>query len=635
MVLSLIADQVADYVCGKVFGVTADTALRKVLNYKDEKELYRDLMDALKDIDKGEIRLSKETEDLLTGTDPNSKLFQKKLINTLFLDDKGRGCFVNKLKCSEETRQSILEDVKEIVKHLHQIAWHNPVFLKILGETSFREEVSKEFDELKEEVVELKGEVNKLKGKMDEIDGILAGISKTIDSLEAAAQGPVSVVGSVPAPSRTFTGREDDLQCLDASVKKGGITFVNGLGGIGKSELCRQYAAEYWKDRKVSWLTYEGDMKRTFAYGVKSTGIDESLDLDALFRMKMNAVNAEPELLIIIDNYEWNGDLPDAEGCIHPIIITTRGKRIPPDYSVMTVGELSPEQAWEFLRSAAGEDNWKWVDANKNDLEKHLEHVGYHTLAVSLMAGLILDYEPGTGDKAEDIFDFREETVRSRQTGKEDTVMGHIRTLFDLSRLDDKQKEILRAASMLPVSGMVLDWFLKFTGLKGNEVKRLTGLNMVIIRESENKQYISLHPLIAELVREDMPPSVLPEEDNLCRNLVSGFSEFIGSLTDKGFPAALVPYTDIVSTMSGIVLADASRACDPCIADYLSSFARFKNNLGEYRENIDMNEKALEIRKVSLPPDHPAIAESLNDLGMWYFHMGEHGKAIVFFEQAL
>ncbi|MCH8021537.1 ATP-binding protein, partial [candidate division KSB1 bacterium] len=59
-----------------------------------------------------------------------------------------------------------------------------------------------------------------------------------------------------PPPKTTgFVGREQDLQELDARLKaKNQVLLVNGLGGIGKTEVCRSY---FWantnKFGKLGW----------------------------------------------------------------------------------------------------------------------------------------------------------------------------------------------------------------------------------------------------------------------------------------------------------------------------------------------------------------------------------------------
>jgi tetratricopeptide (TPR) repeat protein len=57
--------------------------------------------------------------------------------------------------------------------------------------------------------------------------------------------------------------------------------------------------------------------------------------------------------------------------------------------------------------------------------------------------------------------------------------------------------------------------------------------------------------------------------------------------------------------------------------------------LGKHKEAIIFNEKALQIRQQSLPPNHPDLAASYNNIGLVYKSMGEYSKALSSHEKAL
>ena len=57
--------------------------------------------------------------------------------------------------------------------------------------------------------------------------------------------------------------------------------------------------------------------------------------------------------------------------------------------------------------------------------------------------------------------------------------------------------------------------------------------------------------------------------------------------------------------------------------------------MGEYSKALSYYEKALEIRKQSLPSNHPDLALSYNNIGAVYYNMGEYSKALSSFEKAL
>ena len=57
--------------------------------------------------------------------------------------------------------------------------------------------------------------------------------------------------------------------------------------------------------------------------------------------------------------------------------------------------------------------------------------------------------------------------------------------------------------------------------------------------------------------------------------------------------------------------------------------------MGEYSKALSSYERSLEIYKVALPPNHPDLATSYNNIGLVYHNMGEYSKALSYYERSL
>ncbi|CAF5152438.1 unnamed protein product, partial [Rotaria magnacalcarata] len=57
--------------------------------------------------------------------------------------------------------------------------------------------------------------------------------------------------------------------------------------------------------------------------------------------------------------------------------------------------------------------------------------------------------------------------------------------------------------------------------------------------------------------------------------------------------------------------------------------------MGEYSKALSSHERALEIRKIALPPNHPGLAASYNNIASLYDSMDEYSKALLFLERTL
>ncbi|CAF4392350.1 unnamed protein product, partial [Rotaria sordida] len=57
--------------------------------------------------------------------------------------------------------------------------------------------------------------------------------------------------------------------------------------------------------------------------------------------------------------------------------------------------------------------------------------------------------------------------------------------------------------------------------------------------------------------------------------------------------------------------------------------------MGEYSKALSSYERSLEIKKLALPPNHPDLAASYNNIGCMYRDMGEYSKALSSQERSL
>ena len=65
----------------------------------------------------------------------------------------------------------------------------------------------------------------------------------------------------------------------------------------------------------------------------------------------------------------------------------------------------------------------------------------------------------------------------------------------------------------------------------------------------------------------------------------------------------------------------------PRIADSLNNLGNVQRELREYGAARQSYQQALAIRRKALPPDHPEIADSLNNLGNVQRELREYGAA--------
>jgi tetratricopeptide (TPR) repeat protein len=73
----------------------------------------------------------------------------------------------------------------------------------------------------------------------------------------------------------------------------------------------------------------------------------------------------------------------------------------------------------------------------------------------------------------------------------------------------------------------------------------------------------------------------------------------------------------------------------PDLAASYNNIGGVYDNMGDYSKALSSHEKALEIRQQSLPPNHPDLAASYNNIGAAYENMGNYSKASSFYKRAV
>ncbi|CAF4343205.1 unnamed protein product, partial [Rotaria sordida] len=86
-------------------------------------------------------------------------------------------------------------------------------------------------------------------------------------------------------------------------------------------------------------------------------------------------------------------------------------------------------------------------------------------------------------------------------------------------------------------------------------------------------------------------------------------------------------------TLYKILLQKASS--DKERSDYNHYLGWAYDVMGEYSKALSSYEQSLEIGKIALPPNHPDLATSYNNIGTVYYSMGEYSKALSSYERSL
>ena len=173
-----------------------------------------------------------------------------------------------------------------------------PKYLPVIKEPNdeFSESV---FEKRIDDVLEATGDVKQT---------VIQTADRIIQKIDAQKETrTLALFYSCPPPLPEFIGREDELKRIDSSLKNAGMVLISGIGGIGKTELAKQFVQMHKNDYDtVSYLSYDDSIINTVGKYLLIDGFEpneEGISYD--YQEKLNFLRSCGErTLLIIDNYK-------------------------------------------------------------------------------------------------------------------------------------------------------------------------------------------------------------------------------------------------------------------------------------------------------------------------------------------
>ena len=318
--------------------------------------------------------------------------------------------------------------------------------------------------------------------------------------------------GEVPKACAHFCGRNQELSTLHELISEKRIIFLQGIAGIGKSELAKAYAENYRKDyTNILYLTYSGDLRQDIIDLDFVDDLPEDTEEDRFRKHNRFLRSLKEDTLLIIDNFNTTAGKDAFFSVLLKyrcrILFTTRSRF--DNYASFNLGEISDPDA---LLSLMG---YFYSDAKRKQsiLKQIIQTVHSHTLAVELSARLL---ETGILEPQELLARLQVEKsalgatdtidiVKDGQSRKA-TYYEHIHTLFSLYRLSEEELNIMRGLIFVPVSGVSGRLYANW--MKLSDMNRINDLIEKGFVQTQSGRQISLHPMIQEVAIDETRPSV-------------------------------------------------------------------------------------------------------------------------------
>lgn len=331
---------------------------------------------------------------------------------------------------------------------------------------------------------------------------------------------------NVVLPKSYFTGRDQEIEEIHEMLQQEHVLFLQGMGGIGKSEIAKGYAKAYAQDYDtVIFAHYENsilnvvcseDIKiqnfsRNLSYG------EEAETAEAYFARKMQVLQElmDPRVLLIVDNFDVEDDPDLAKLTNLPchILFTSRVENL--DYPTLPIGPIGSFDTVRslFIKHYGG----KIPPKDMPYVDEILRLVGCHTITVELLAkqmkASFITVQKMLGIlKEQGVKTQLKEKVRYDGAAAAQSAFGYIKDLFQLAKLTDDETELLRNMCMVPPRGINVPLLGEILELEDfDTVNSLLHKSWLMLDEESGD--LMMHPIICDVAKDQLTPDNVSCED--------------------------------------------------------------------------------------------------------------------------
>ena len=396
----------------------------------------------------------------------------------------------------------------------------------------------------------------------------------------------------LPAKNPHFVGREAELQQIKDSFSAGNMVYiVNGIGGIGKSELAYQYLHEnrdnYHHIALFKFSKETTSLKDVLVNTLKtSLTLDDSITLEhILYRLQ----NLSGKALFIFDNLKNETDIT----CLSPlnadsdVLITTR-------LAVTSQGYLN----LDILPLKDARILFKMHYSTDENIDDILEYIDCHSLFIELTAKTLNEACISLKELREK---FQKGEFAKIQRNFEDSFNDFLTECFQIEshNLLKIQLQFLAILPSIEIDIATLEEiFIENDRLK-LKLSALAKRGWLIKKENTYK----LHQIIKEFILANYPLE-FSEFSPIAQNIGIQLNPNDSYLN----PIEKIHYIEIIDS----ILNCYPKVNDPIIASLLDALCNIHHSLARYNKSLDLQKRSLDMRHKLLGKKHPDTALSYN-----------------------
>ena len=452
--------------------------------------------------------------------------------------------------------------------------------------------------------------------------------------------------------SEHFGGRDDELLELNRLLQSSKRVAIQGMGGVGKTELALQYAlaqlnAETYPGG-VCWLRGREDIGgqiELFAQthlGLRVPEDQKNRDLSERVAYYWRHWG-EGEVLVIVDDVLDYGAIQSYLPRVNErfkVLVTTRLK-FGGNIKLLVLGVLDAEAAVALLRGLIGAGR---ADEELVDAESLCEWLGYLPLGIELVGNYLKRKTTLTIAELQGLLNKKRLTAKSLSKNKNDveiTSAHHsLAAAFEVSWEDLGNEEVFEAPvgeysrqlgallSLFAAAPIVWKWVVNCLPEwdKDNlEDARDDGLkDSHLLQENADNTY-QLHPMVREfLAVKCHEMSVKEKFYQVLQDVIWAVAERSSKNPEKSL---ILECNYVIPHLQEFIQQSEDAGTEEDTASGLNNIGSLYYAMGKYIDAEPLFVRSLDIREKILGSDHPSTASSLYNLARLYAQMGKYSQS--------